>query len=149
MSLQSSVFVVHFSNAFWNGNKAFPKGSSWNKIASLLVIFHLPYSKHRGVKICFHLCRYQNQIFSLVSHSCRSCSTLWHSSRWCRTSVVLVSLMPRSCLTCVARVTFVSHFFRSCCHSCCKLDKIFLNCILLENKNRESAAFFLYRKREW
>ena len=28
LPLKSSVFVVHFSNAFWHGNKAFPKGSS-------------------------------------------------------------------------------------------------------------------------
>ena len=26
------------------------------------------------MKICFHLCRYQNQNFSLVLHSCRSIS---------------------------------------------------------------------------
>ena len=26
--LQSSVFMGHFSNAFWHGNKEFPKGSS-------------------------------------------------------------------------------------------------------------------------
>ena len=26
--LQSSVFVVHFSNTFWHENEAFPKGSS-------------------------------------------------------------------------------------------------------------------------
>ena len=25
---KSSVFVVHFSNAFWHGNEAFSKGSS-------------------------------------------------------------------------------------------------------------------------
>ena len=28
LSLKSSVFVVDFSNAFWHGNEAFPKGSS-------------------------------------------------------------------------------------------------------------------------
>ena len=39
--LQSSVFVVHISNAFWHGSfiLAFPKGSSQNKIFLLLVIF--------------------------------------------------------------------------------------------------------------
>ena len=63
LPLQSSVFVVHFSNAFWHGNKAFPKGSSQNEIVPLLVIFHLPYSKYRNVKICFYSCSYQNQNF--------------------------------------------------------------------------------------
>ena len=28
LPLRSSVFVGHFSNAFWHGNEAFPKGSS-------------------------------------------------------------------------------------------------------------------------
>ena len=72
LSLQSSVFVVHFSNVFWHGNEAFPKGSFQNKIVPLLVIFHLLCSQYRGAKMCFHSCRYQNQNFSLVSHSCRT-----------------------------------------------------------------------------
>ena len=66
------------------------------EIVPLLVVFHLPYSKYKVVKICFYSCRYQNQTFSLVSHSRRSCSTcialvsfLQHS---CRTRVVCVSL---------------------------------------------------------
>ena len=75
LSLKSLVFVVHFSNAFWHGNEAFPKGYSQNQIVPLLVIFYLPYSKYRVVKICFYSCRYQNQNFPLASHSCRSCST--------------------------------------------------------------------------
>ena len=65
--------MVHFLNAFCYGNEAFPKGSSYNETVSLLVVFHLPYSKYKVVKICFYLC--QNQNFSLVSPSCRSCST--------------------------------------------------------------------------
>ena len=28
LPLKSSVFVVHFLNAFWHENKTFPKGSS-------------------------------------------------------------------------------------------------------------------------
>ena len=118
LPLKSSVFVVHFSNAFWHGNEAFPKVSSQNEIVPLLVIFHLPYSKYRGVKICFHSCRYQNQNFSLVSHSCRSCSTrdalvsfLWHS---CYTCVALMWYSCRSCRTRVARVELVLHS----CHTC-------------------------------
>ena len=99
--LKSSVFVVYFSNAFWDGNEAFPEVSSQNEIVPLFVIFHLPYSKYRGVKICFYSCRYQNQNFSLVSHSCRSCST----------RVVLVS---DSCCSCRTRVTPMSLVFHSC-----------------------------------
>ena len=72
---RSLVFAVHFLNAFWYKNEIFPKGSSQCEIAPLLVVFHLPYSEYKGVKICFYPCRYQNQNFSLVSQSCRSCST--------------------------------------------------------------------------
>ena len=114
LPLQSSVFVVHFSNAFWHGNKAFPKVSCQNEIVPLLVIIHLPYSKYRGAKICFYSCRYQNQNFSLVSHSCRLCSTrvalvsfVQHSCRTCHSRVA-------RCCTCVASVAFVSHSCRSC-----------------------------------
>ena len=101
LPLKNSVFVVHFSNAFWHGNKAFPKVSFQNEIVLLLVIFHLPYSKYRSVKICFYSSRYQNQNFSLVSHSCCSCST----------RVALVLFVQHSCRTCVA---LVSHS----CHQC-------------------------------
>ena len=113
--------VVHFLNAFWHGKEAFPKSNSQNEIISLLIVFHLPYSKYKGVKICFYSCRYQNQNFSLVSHWCRSYSSC----------VVLVSHSCRSCLTRVALVSLVSH---SCCilvarvwHWCCKLGQITFN----------------------
>ena len=107
LPLKSSVFVVHFSNALWHGYEAFPKVSSQNEIVPLLVIFHLPYSKYRSVKICFYSCRYQNQNFSLVSHSCRSCSTrVAH--------IALVSLVWHFWRIRVARVW----------HSCYKLDQI-------------------------
>ena len=130
--LKSLVFVVHFLNAFWHGNEAFPKYSSQSEIVPLLVVFHLPYSKYKGVKICFYLCRYQNQNFSPVSHSRRSCSTrvaiisfVQHS---CRTYIVLVSHSCRQCRTRVAFVSLVSHSCRTrvagVCHSCCKLDQI-------------------------
>ena len=114
LPLKSSVFVVHFSNAFQHGNKAFPKVSSYSKIVPLLVIFDLPYSKYRGVKICFYLCRYQNQNVLLVPHSCRSCST----------RVTLVSFVSQSCRSYRTRVARVWH-------SCCKLDQI-LFFILME-----------------
>ena len=124
LPLKSSVFVVHFSNAFWHGNKAFPKVSSQNKIVPLLVIFHLSCSKYRGVKICFYLCHYQNQNFSLVSHSCRSCSI----------RAVHVSFVQHLCCTWVACVSLVSHSCRQCrirvarvWHSCCKLDQIIID----------------------
>ena len=116
LSLKSSLFVVHILNAFWLGNEAFPKSSCYNEIFSLLVIFHLSYSKCRGVKIWFYLCRYQNQNFSLVSHSRRSFSTrvalksfVRHSSGNC---VALVLLVSNSCRIRVARVWC----------SCCKLE---------------------------
>ena len=106
LPLKSSVFVVHFSNAFQHGNEAFPEVSFQNEIVSLLVIFHLPYSKYRGVKICFCSCCYQNQNFSLVSHSCRSCSThVVLMLHLCRTRVArsaLVSLVSHSCCSCLA-----------------------------------------------
>ena len=93
LPLQSSVFLVQFSNAFWYGNLTFPKSSSQNEIVPPLVIF-----QYKDVKICLHLCRYQNQYFSLVSHACRSCST----------RVALMSFVQHSCLTHVALVPLVS-----------------------------------------
>ena len=111
---KSSVFLVHFWNAFWHGKETFPKGSSSNEIVSLLVIFHLPYSKYRGVKmkICFYLCRYQNQNFSLVSHPCCLCGT----------RVVLVLHSCRSCRIRISRL-------------CCKLDYV--------DRSRTSVSPFL------
>ena len=121
LPLKSSVFVVHFSNVIWHGNEALTKGISKNEFVPLLLIFHLQYSKYRGVKICFYLCHYQNQNFSLVSHSYRSCSNrvalvslVQYSCRSCLTRVALASLMSRSCRIHVARVW----------RSCCKLDYI-------------------------
>ena len=99
LPLKSSVFVVHFSNAIWDGNKAFSKGSSQNEIVPLLVIFHLPCSKYKGVKICFYSCSYQNQNFSFGQHSCCLCST------------------------CVALVPFVQH---SCCSRCIRVARVAL-----------------------
>ena len=107
--LKRLVFVVHFLNAFWHGKETFPKSNSQNEIVPLLIVFHLPYSKYKGVKICFYLCRYQNQNFSLVLHSCRSCST----------RVILVSLVQHLCCTCVVLV------LHSCC-SCCLCQALVL-----------------------
>ena len=98
LPLKSSVFVVHFPNAFWHGNEAFPKVSCQNETVPLFVIFRLPYSKYSGVKICFYSCCYQNQNFSLVSYSCRSCLT----------RISLVSLVSHSSRIRVARVALAS-----------------------------------------
>ena len=108
LSLKSLVFVLHFLNAFWHGNETFPKGSSQNEFVPLLVVFHLPYNKYKGVKICFYPCRYKNQSFPLVSHSCRSCSTCIALCRSCRTRVALVSLVSHSCCIRVTGVALVS-----------------------------------------
>ena len=122
LPLQSLVFEVYFPNAFWHRNEAFPRGSSYNEIVPLLVIFQLPYSKYRNVKMCFYSCRYQNQIFftrvtlvSFMQKSCRTCVVrVAVVSHFCRTLVTRVSLVLHSCRTQVARVW----------HSCCKLDQI-------------------------
>ena len=89
-----------FCGALFNGILAWKRAISkrqFIEIVPLLVVFHLPYSKYEGVKICFYSCRYQNQTFSLLSHTCSSCST----------RVVLVSLVSQSCRQCRTRVTFL------------------------------------------
>ena len=138
LPLKSLVFVVHLLNVFQHGKEAFPNGSFQNEIVPLLVVFHLPYSKYEGVKICFYSCRYQNQNFSLVSHFCRSCSTrvalasfVQHSCRTCFALVLLVSYLCLLCLTHVANLALVLH---SCglrrtrvarvWQSCCELGQI-------------------------
>ena len=90
--------MVLFLNASWHGKETFPKSSFYNEIVPLLIVFHMPHSKYKGVKICFYSCRYQNQHFSLVSHFCRSCST----------RVALVSLVSHLCCIRAARVALVT-----------------------------------------
>ena len=115
-AIKKFSFCGGLPNAFWHGHEAFPQVSSQNEIVHLLLILQLPYSKYRGVKICFCSCRYENQNFSLVSHSCHSCSThvtlVSHSCRLRRTCVALVSHSCCSCLTRVALVLLVSHSCR-------------------------------------
>ena len=41
LPFKSSVFAVHFSNAFYHGKEALPKHDSYTKIVPLLVIFDL------------------------------------------------------------------------------------------------------------
>ena len=99
LQLQSSVFAVHFFNAFWLGNEAFSKGSYQFKL-------------FLGVKICFHSSRYENQKFPLVQYSCRTgvvrVAFVLHSCHSCLT---------RSCRSCRTRVARVWH-------SCCEIDQI-------------------------
>ena len=119
LPLKSTVFVVPFSNIFRHWSETFAKGSFKNEIFPFLAIFFFPYSIYRGVKICFYLCRYQNQNISLVLHSCCSCSTC-------------VTLMLDSCFSCLTRVARVALVSYSCCSCrtrvapvwrlCCKLD---------------------------
>ena len=98
---------MHFLNAFWHGNEAFPKGSSQNDVVRLLIIFHLPYSKFRGVKMFLHVSLSESKFF---------------------TRVALVSFAQRSCRSCFTRVALLSHLSRTrvarVWHSCCKLDQI-------------------------
>ena len=112
LPLKSSVFVVHFLNAFWYGNEAFPKSSSQNEVVRLLVIFHLPYSKCRGVKNVltrviikikiFHSCCTRVFHVAVVLHLCCSCSTR-------------VALVLHSCYSRLTRVALVSLVLYSCC----------------------------------
>ena len=97
MLLERSVFAVYFSNAFSYGNEPFPEDNSYNAIFPLLVILHVPHSKYRGVKICFHLCCTGVVRVALVLHSC-------HSFLTC---VALVSLLSHSCCIRFARVALV------------------------------------------
>ena len=104
MPLKSSVFLVHFSNIFWHRNKTFPKGISWNEIVSLLVIFHLPYSKYRGVKFFFVPVVIKIKIFDSC-HTRVVCVVLvFHSCRTGAARVTLVSLVSHSCLALVLRI---------------------------------------------
>ena len=77
------------------------------------------------MKIYFYSCSYQNQNFSLVSHSCHPFST----------RVALMSLVSHSRYTLVTSIALVLHLCCSCrtrvarvWHSCCKLDSI-VTCI--------------------
>ena len=110
LPLKSSVFVVHFSNVIWHGNEALTKGISKNEFVPLLLIFHLQYSKYRGVKICFYLCHYQNQSAPIVLHLCVVHVVLvLHSYLSCSIRIALVLHSCCSCLTHVVCVALVLH----------------------------------------
>ena len=147
--LKSLVFVVHFFNVFLHGKETFPKSNSWNGIVPLLIIFHLPYGKYKGVKICFYSCRYQNQNFLLILHSCRWCSTrVALVSHLCHTCVTRLSLVLHSCCQGRTRVAFVLPMLHYCRphatrvqHSCCKLDQI----TKISYKGINKSNFCLYQ----
>ena len=108
LPLKSSVFAVHFLNAFWHGNEGFPKGSSQKEVVRLLIIFHLSYCKCRGVKnMIFFVSLSKYKFFTrvalvpFVQHSCRTC-------------VVAVLLVSHSCCTRVACAALLSHSRRLC-----------------------------------
>ena len=105
--LKSLVFVVHFLNAFFHEKEIFPKSNFQNEIVPLLIVFHLLYSKYKGVKVFLLVSLSKSKFFTcvaLVSHSCRQCSL----------RVSLVQFVSHLCCIRVARVW----------HSCCKLDQI-------------------------
>ena len=110
LPLQCSVFVVHFSNAFWHGNEAFLKGDS------------SPCNLSFAIQLIWGC----ENMFSFVSLS--KSKFLQHS---CCTRVVRIVLMSHSCCSCLTRVDlvlFVSHSYHirvaRMWHSCCKIDQI-------------------------
>ena len=119
--LESSIFVVHFSNAFWYGKEAFPKGSSCCSPCSLPFVIQLI----QGYENIFSLVSLSKLKFltrvavvSFVQRGCRICVALMlHSCCLCLTRVALVSFVLHLCRTRVGRVW----------HSCCKKDQILNN----------------------
>ena len=140
---KSLVFVVHFLNAFWHGKETVPKISSQNETVSFLIVFHFPYSKYKGVKICFYLCRYKIKIF----HSCRTrvvrLAIVLYSYRQCSTRVALTSHLCQSCLTHVALVSLVSH---SCCIRVARVALLSLmsgTLVVNQTRSQTNVVFFL------
>ena len=121
--LKSSVFVAHFLNVFWHGNESFSKGSSQNEVVRLLVIFHLPYSKCRGVKNVFTQVIIKIKIFHSRYTRVFHVAVMLHLCCSCSTRVTRVSLALHSCHLCCTRVLFVSLVSHSC-YLCCKLNYI-------------------------
>ena len=128
LPLKSLVFVAHFLNAFWYRNKPFPKGSSQNEIVCpLLAVFHLPYSKYKGVKMFLLVSLSKSKFFTRVA-------LVWFVQHSCRTYITLMFLVLHSCRIRVVRVW----------HSCCKLDQIsdaFLNNSSTENSAGQESVF--------
>lgn len=102
LPLQSSVFVVHFPNAFWHWNKAFPKGCSQNK------------SSPRNLSFTMWLIQKCKNMFSFVSLTKSKFFTCIVWCRLCSTCIELLLHSCRFCCTCVARVAFVTLVPGSC-----------------------------------
>ena len=106
-SLQSSVFVVHFSSDFWHRNEAFPKGCSQNDCFS-----------YCNLSFAIQLRQGCKNIFSLVSLSKSTVFTrvalVSYSRRSCHTRFIHVALLLHSCCTRVTRIW----------HSYCKIGWI-------------------------
>ena len=109
--LKILVFSAHFLSAFWHRKETFPESSSQNEIVPLLIVFQLPYSKYKGVKICFYSCHCKIKIFrscrtlvvsvAFVSHLCALVS---HPYGQCHTGVAFALLVLHSCRSCLALV---------------------------------------------
>ena len=104
IAYMSSFFVVHFSNAFQHGKKAFPKSSSFIQLIqgceNMFSLAQLSKSKF------FHPCRNRVVRTGLVSHLCcthvTNCLALIMHS--CCTPVALVLLALHSCRSSLALV---------------------------------------------
>ena len=108
LPLQKPDFLVHFSNAFWHENEAFPKDSSSNEVVPLLLIVAIQLIQ--GAKNMFSA-PYVVVIKIKIFHSFRSCvfrvALVSHSFLFCSNGVVrvaLVLLVSHSCRLCLALV---------------------------------------------
>ena len=110
--LQSSVSVVHFSNAFWHGNEAFLKGDSspCNLSFAIQLIWGcenmFSFVSLSKLKLFIRVA-----LVSFVQYSCRirvvGVVPMLHSCRSCFTRVALVSfvsLLSHSCRSSLALV---------------------------------------------
>ena len=100
LSLQSSAFVVHFSNTYQHGNESFPKGSSQ--------FLKLNFSSPCNLSFAKQLIQECENMFSLVWLSkSKFCTRVALVSNSCRTFVASVSLMLHLCLSCRTSVVLV------------------------------------------
>ena len=99
LPLQSSVFVVHFSNAFWHGNEAFLKVVLRMKLLLSLKSFtcHIVNAGLRKFVFIRVIIKIESVRGAHLSHPCCSC-------RAPVAFVSLVSLVSHSCCSCLALV---------------------------------------------
>ena len=155
LPLKSSVFVVHFPNAFWQGNEAFPQVSSQNEIVPLLVIYYLPQGKHRGVQMFLLVSLSKSKFFSrvvrvalvsLVSHSCRT--RVWHSC--CKLDQILRYYPGTNFTRQVIMISLMvfhkiglhdkSHDFSESAARRCASAKLFLKCFAKAHQKNKPAT---------